>query len=116
MKRLALVTALVTVFAIPAYAHTHLEKSVPANGSTVATAPASVDLEFAHPVRVTALTIQKGEAKGEPLGPLPQDAATKISVPAPKLAPGAYVVNWRAVSSDNHVMSGKIQFTIAPAK
>lgn len=114
MKQLALFTMVAALFSISAHAHSHLAKSNPADGSVIAAAPATLALEFSHPVRVTALTIQKADGKSEPLSPVPQEAATKVSVPSPKLSPGKYVVSWRAVSSDNHVMSGKIQFTISP--
>jgi copper transport protein len=106
--------ALSALISISAHAHAHLEKSNPADGSVITSAPANFALEFEHPVRVTALTIQKEDGKSEPLTPVPQEATTKVSVPAPKLSAGKYVVSWRAVSSDNHIMSGKIQFTIAP--
>jgi methionine-rich copper-binding protein CopC len=115
MKRFALTTALGVLFSVAAYGHSHLEKSTPADGSVLTTAPANIVLDFEHPVRVTALSIQKGDGQSEPVASVPETTGTKISVPAPKLAPGKYIVTWRAVSSDKHVMSGKIQFTVAPA-
>ncbi|HEV7714609.1 MAG TPA: copper resistance CopC family protein [Steroidobacteraceae bacterium] len=115
MKPIALCTAVALLFSVTAYGHSHLEKSTPAEGSVLTTAPANFVLNFEHPVRVTALSIQKGDGQSEPVGPVPETTGTQISVPAPKLVPGKYTVSWRAVSSDKHVMSGKIQFTLAPA-
>lgn len=99
-----------------AQAHTHLKEAVPANGSTVKTSPPNIMLTFTQPARVTALTIQKDGGSEQKLEPLPTDAAAKISVPAPKLEPGKYTVNWRVLSADNHVMSGKVQFAVGEGK
>jgi methionine-rich copper-binding protein CopC len=100
-----------------AMAHTHLAKSDPADGSVLRQAPGNVSLQFAHAVRVTELSIQKGDEKSRPLlVPLPEKPDVKVSAVAPKLTPGAYVVSWRAVSGDGHVMSGKIRFTVAEGK
>jgi methionine-rich copper-binding protein CopC len=94
-------------------AHATLEKSVPAANSTLAAAPASVDLAFNEAVQVTALTLQAGDAKPQDIGPLPKAASSKIIVPLPKLSAGSYTLAWRALSKDNHVMSGKILFKVA---
>jgi methionine-rich copper-binding protein CopC len=96
-----------------AFAHAHLEKSQPADKSSVAVAPKEVVLEFNEPVQVTALTIQKGDEKAQDLGPLPKAATAKVTVPVPAIAPGNYIVKWRAVGDDNHVMNGKFIFTVA---
>jgi methionine-rich copper-binding protein CopC len=91
-----------------AQAHTHLKAAVPAEGSTVKTSPDNITLTFTGAARLTALTIQKDT-------PLPAEAAAQLTVPTPKLAPGPYTVTWRIVSADNHVMSGKLHFTVAEA-
>ena len=95
-----------------ASAHTHLEAAVPAKDSTVSASPEKISLTFSGPARVTALAIQKEGGEEQKLAPLPTEASTQISVPAPKLAPGKYTVVWRVMGSDNHVMSGKYQFTV----
>jgi methionine-rich copper-binding protein CopC len=113
MMRTAFAAALGVLLTTSALAHTHLAKSDPADGSTLAKAPERITLQFEHPVRVTELTIQKGAEKSEKLlTSLPEAPSDKISATAPKLAAGVYVVNWRAVSSDGHVMSGKVRFTV----
>jgi hypothetical protein len=47
------------------------------------------------------------------LKPLPPEALREVTAVPPKLSPGAYVVNWRAVGADGHVMSGKVRFTVS---
>ena len=108
-----LVGAVLVVAAAVAQAHTHLKEAVPAEGSTVKASPGEITLTFSEPARLTALTIQKEGGEEQKVTPLPTTAAEKVSVPAPKLAPGKYIVNWRVVSGDNHIMSGKLHFTIA---
>lgn len=114
MRRIASLAALGVLLTTHALAHTHLAKSDPADGSVLTKAPERIALQFEHAVRVTEFTIQKGTEKSEKLLiPLPEAPTEKISAVAPKLAPGAYVVNWRAVGSDGHVMSGKVRFTLS---
>jgi len=97
---------------LAAQAHTHLQGATPAEGSTVK-APESIMLMFSEAAKVTALTIQKDGDKEQKLSPLPTEAAAHVMVPAPTLAPGKYTVNYRVVSDDGHVMSGKIHFTVS---
>ena len=100
-----------------AFAHTHLAKSDPADGSVLSQSPERVSLQFEHAVRVTEFSLQKGDEKSHPLlVPLPEMPDVKVSAPAPRLSAGAYVVSWRAVSTDGHVMSGKVRFTVAADK
>jgi len=98
-----------------ALAHAHLQKSVPANGATVDAAPASVVLTFSEPAKLTACWLQKGDGPKEKIAGLGTTAAREISVPVSQLQPGRYVLSWRAVGDDGHVVPGQIQFTVAAA-
>src|SRR5689334_4543394 len=84
-------------FAGAASAHTHLEKSSPADGSTVASAPTEFVLNFGEAARLTALSVQKDGAAEQKIAALPKDAAAKLKVSAPKLENGHYTLNWRVV-------------------
>jgi methionine-rich copper-binding protein CopC len=97
-----------------AWAHTHLEEAQPAEGSIMTAAPANIVLRFSEAAHVTALTLQKEGEAAQKLAPLPSAPAEQVAVPSPKLAPGKYVVSWRVVSDDNHIMSGKLHFTVDP--
>ena len=113
MKKSSWLTGLAMLaLAGAAEAHTHLKEAVPANGSTLKTAPQNIELTFSEPARVTALSIQKEGGSEQKLEPLPKDAAAHVMVPAPKLDPGKYTVSYRVMGKDNHVMSGKVQFTV----
>jgi methionine-rich copper-binding protein CopC len=95
-----------------AFAHAKLLKSDPVEGATVKAAPTQFVLTFGEPAKLTTLTLQKGAEPAQKIGPLPTEAAAKISVPAPKLEPGKYVLAWRAVGDDGHVVPGKLTFTV----
>lgn len=98
-----------------AQAHTHVKESQPADGSILKAPPESIVLRFSEATHVTSLTLQKeGEAE-QKLSALPAAAVDHVTVPVPKLGPGKYVVSWRGVGDDNHIMSGKLHFTIDPS-
>ena len=111
MKQLIAVGML--LFAAVAHAHTHLKDSVPAEGSTVSVSPPNIVLKFSEATRITALTVKKEGGDEQKLTPLPSSAAAEVTVRAPELAPGKYVVTWRAMSSDSHIMSGELHFTVS---
>lgn len=92
-------------------AHTHLKSSQPADNSTLSRLPTDVVLEFSEAVQVTSLTLQKNDEDARDLGPLPNAAATRVTVPMPTVAAGEYAVKWRAVGEDNHLVSGEFLFT-----
>ena len=98
---------------VAAQAHTHLKEAIPADGSTVKSSPENIMLMFSEAAKVTAISIQKEGDKEQKLSPLPAEASAHVMVPAPKLAPGKYTVNYRVVSDDGHVMSGKLHFTVS---
>jgi copper resistance protein C len=112
---LAVAAAMVALSSI-AFAHTHLKTSMPADKEVLAAAPSKIMLHFSAPTRLTALTIKKdGDSAERKLGPLPKEAFAEFTVPlTPPPAPGKYTVTWRAMGSDNHVMSGDLHFTVGP--
>jgi methionine-rich copper-binding protein CopC len=97
-----------------ALAHAHLVKAVPADGSTVKSSPPKFVLTFNEPAKLTVVSLQKDAEPATKIGPLPTTASAEISIPAPQLAAGKYVLSWRAVGDDGHVMPGKVSFTVAP--
>jgi hypothetical protein len=120
MTRFKWLTGVVLIaLASGAQAHTHLKEALPADGSTVKAPPEQIMLTFSQAARLTALTIRKEGGEEVKLAPLPPGTSAHLMVPAPKLAPGKYTVSYRVVSDDNHVMSGKLHFTVTdsgPAK
>jgi methionine-rich copper-binding protein CopC len=99
-----------------AWGHAHVKASTPANGSTLAAAPAQLAITFNEAAQVTALSLQLDGAAPVPLAPLPKAPARELAMPLPALAAGHYVVKWRAVGDDGHVTAGTLQFTVAGGK
>jgi methionine-rich copper-binding protein CopC len=105
-------TAILSLTSSPAFAHSELTSSMPADKASVETAPKELMLHFSEPVRLTAVTVTKsGEAQRE-LGALPSDRQKDFSVAAPGLSKGQYTVSWRALSGDAHVMIGQFTFAV----
>jgi methionine-rich copper-binding protein CopC len=98
------------LFTAPAWAHSALQSSVPANGATV-TDPKTITLTFSDAVRLATLKLI---AKDGGIA-LPVDksaaAARTFSLALPALAPAKYEVKWTASADDGHVMTGSFSFT-----
>jgi hypothetical protein len=110
--RLLALTGLLAVTAV-AFAHTHLKQAMPADNAELTAPPKQIMLHFSEETRLTALSIQKdGEEEATVVSALPKQATAEFSVPVDVAGPGKYTVNWRAVGADNHVMSGKLHFTV----
>jgi len=95
-------------------AHAQLQRATPADGSVLSRAPTELVLSFSEAAQLTALSIEKEGGAKQKLGSLPQKPQTTISVALPQLAAGRYVVSWRAVGADGHVVPGQIHFTLSP--
>ena len=115
MKRASyLLAAVLFVFASYASAHTKLTNSTPEADATLSASPESVELQFTKPVRLTAIVLERDGTTTD-LADLPADNASlfNVGILIP-LVPGNYVVEWRAVGEDTHVVSGDFQFTVEP--
>jgi methionine-rich copper-binding protein CopC len=114
MRRLASVLlALGLVVAVPttALAHDVLERTNPADGTTVSTMPASVVLTFSeNPLDIGAQVLVVG-----PSGPVSsgvptisgRDVTQAVAADAPG---GDYTVTYRVTSDDGHPVSGTFSF------
>jgi len=110
---------LLTLVTVLGDAHAHLDSSVPADGSHLATLPANLVLTFSEPARLTVLWIEKdGDKPGDKqkVSALPTATARQLSVPLPRLAPGAYHITFRTLSADGHVAPGELRFTLGPSQ
>jgi methionine-rich copper-binding protein CopC len=101
-----------------ALAHAHLTAASPAGGSTIAAAPAELDLTFSEAVELkfTGVTLTgpgKAAVKTGAAMLSGGDKTLKVRLGGP-LAPGAYTVAWHALSTDGHKTAGSYSFTIKP--
>jgi methionine-rich copper-binding protein CopC len=114
MKSMKILGALILSLATTvAMAHAHLQKAVPADGAVVTASPANVVLSFSEPAHLTACWIQKGDEAKQKIGPLATEPARQITIPLSQLAPGTYVVSWRVIGGDSHIVPGQIRFTVS---
>ena len=94
-------------------AHTYLAESVPADSAVLVEAPKEIVLTFSTDVRLTALTLQGSSGEPQKLGPVPEDTEQRVLVAIQhNLVPGTYLLTWRAVGADTHVVSGEIHFSV----
>jgi methionine-rich copper-binding protein CopC len=110
---LALLVVLVVLVggAGPAVAHANLVGAVPADGSTVESAPTRVTLRFDENIRTPSVIVVDG-----PDGKRVDHGATTVvdnsaSVAIRVRASGAYTVAYRVLSADGHPVSARTGFT-----
>ena len=117
MKSLAFILLMALGLAsVTANAHTALSGSHPANEEVVAVAPSEIVLTFSAEVRLLAMSLQSS-AEGDEiaLGVLPSEIQREFVVATPELPSGDYVVSWRVMGADTHVVSGEFRFVVAQA-
>ena len=115
MKNLLLVFLWVALYSgSSAYAaDAKLVKSTPADGSVSDTPPSAFVLEFSQAIQVHQIFIKKEDGKSKPLGKLPSKEAATVTIPAPPLTAGHYVLEWSVFANRSRVLSGRIRFTVS---
>jgi copper resistance protein C len=102
--------------ASPVAAHSELRSSLPRSGETLSASPPEAVLQFNENARVTAIRLVSGDARRIELpGDVVMNADGEARVRLPDLAPGAYEIEWRAISADGHPIRGTIPFSIGEA-
>jgi copper resistance protein C len=98
----------------PAQAHSDIEKSTPAAGSTVTAAPAEISLTFVDAIRGRFSTVVVTGPDGVTYGAgQPRVVDRTVHQPVKPLVSGTYTVAWRVVSGDGHPLQGVYRFTAA---
>lgn len=96
-----------------AFAHAPVVSTNIANGATLDTAPESFTIAFGGQVGLASLTVK--DASGTTLNTgskLPRSMQSDFNVPLPTLGTGQYKIEWRTMSTDGHVMTDHIEFTV----
>lgn len=112
MRKSIYMAALFILTGAAAHAHTELSGSMPADDAVLAAAPKDLMLHFSEEVRLTTLSVQASGGEKQEIGALPTSTSKDFVIPAPALGAGDYVVSWRAMSEDTHVMTGEFKFTV----
>jgi methionine-rich copper-binding protein CopC len=115
MKKTLTLVALAMTSAF-AFAHAKLQSSTPADGATTGPAPAELHLKYNEPVEIVMSTVRitgPGDAAvaTDKVVADPSDDKALVQ-PLPKLAPGAYRVQWNTMGHDGHHTKGEIRFTV----
>lgn len=118
LAALLLTAPLLTLWAPPAAAHTRLESTAPADGSTAQAPVTEVTLRFTLPVSL----LGDGVVIEGPDGAVPadvaaaQDGVVLVATPAAALPAGRYTVTWTAAAQDGHPLEGTFGFAVAAAE
>ena len=99
-----------------ASAHVKMNKTVPADGATVAPGLTEIRFAFDDAIRMTLVKVTKQESKSvvPATSQLPRKFVTKAKIAVQPLAPGLYKVTWTGVGKDGHVMKGAFSFSVVP--
>jgi methionine-rich copper-binding protein CopC len=108
--------ALVFAFGVSsALAHSFLVDAAPSSKEHVTTPPKTIKLRFGGGVEppYSKITVETPDGKvlGEGNIGVP-DKPRELSLSAPELAPGKYIVRYRVLSTDGHIVEGNYEFTV----
>jgi len=98
--------------------HIVLDKSEPADGETVEGEVTEIRLFFSDAplmrgASVRVMTSSRSLMRSTPPTPDPDDPSQVAVQMTPPLPAGAYVVQWRCIADDGHVMRGDFRFEVA---
>ena len=115
--RLVLLTlALVTLAAAPASAHSELLESTPADGERLTVAPTEIELVFGEDVQqqggAILVTGTDGVRYDRPSSFATSDNVATVRLTPASSAPGRYLVAYRIVSADGHVVDGSFGYRV----
>lgn len=100
-----------------AYAHAHVESSIPAKGEILKSAPTDISITFSEALRIEESYIKVFDSsKRQVSSEKPEISKDQVTVSEklPPLAAGKYTVKWKAVClcNDHHATSGSYNFTV----
>ena len=113
------VFATIMFAALVSSAHARLESSTPASGAALETAPSEVKLRFSVRIQpamssIRVVQVSSGAAIGT--GPLQMEDGGKTIFVAltGQVVAGPYRVDWKALSTDDHMIEGSFDFSVGP--
>lgn len=114
---LLLAASFVTAATTPALAHSFLVEATPSSKDHVVSSPKTVKLRFGGGVEpaYSKLTIEGADGKVLAEGAVGvPEKDRELSVNSPDLTPGKYVVRYRVLSKDGHIVEGNYEFFVDP--
>ena len=112
MSALAMVTLAVTA----ALAHAVLVKSIPDSRAMLGRPPDRVQLWFNERIEAAFSTVSVWSESGRQVdrqdAAVGSDDAKRLSVSLPPMEPGTYMVRFRVLSIDGHIVDASFRFTV----
>ena len=112
IKTLALATVASLTIATLAEAHARLDSATPAVGSTVSSSPGQVTLHFTEGLEPKFSGAQVHNSSGARVDTGTSVSGSTMHVGVKSLGPGAYTVQWHALSVDTHKTQGSFTFHV----
>ena len=117
------------LFPLSALAHSPLSNVSPEDGAKLQDAPTEISMVFKSPAKLIKLELLKEQASekksllgslfgndGGEVVPLPNAVLMETRethvIPLPEITSGGYLVKWRAMGEDGHILKGDFGFTI----
>jgi len=97
-------------------AHSLLLEASPAADEVLPAPPTEITLRFNNRVEKQLSTIRLVDMRGETrrVAVRADGPADRLNAGAPALGPGQWRLEWRVLSTDGHVVTGRYSFRIAP--
>jgi methionine-rich copper-binding protein CopC len=100
----------------PGLAHAIMVKSAPEQGAAVKEVPAEIRVWFNEEVgeeyAALAVIASDGKRVDNKDGGRDSSDRTLLKASLSSISPGSYLVRWRVLSADGHVVSGKYEFEL----
>lgn len=116
MKRAGGLVAAILVLALApgVRAHSLLLESAPAADAQLAASPTEISLRFNNRIEKKLSMIRLVDERGDarPVTVRADGPADRLTATVPSLDPGAWRVEWRVLSTDGHVVSGRFSFRV----
>ena len=121
--------AMLIIIPIAANAHSPLSSSSPKDGETLDAPPIEIVMDFKSPAKLIKVELKKSNNKqgnsflgglfggddGEPVQ-LGESFLMSVNkrqiIPMPSLGAGDYLLSWRAMGEDGHVIKGELTFKV----
>jgi methionine-rich copper-binding protein CopC len=100
----------------PLWAHAYLVKSTPAQGAVLHHSPTKIQLWFSERLEPQYSSFNVTDASGKPVPTEKVEVSTgnpkHLSAPIKPLPPGRYLIKYRVLSVDGHIVQSQLLFTI----
>ena len=105
--------ALIGIWATAAVAHSPLEGTTPSNEATLNAMPTEILMNFKGDIRLTRVTVTHSDTRSVDMDLEGQTAfQQEFSLPMNDMGAGNYIIEWRGLGTDGHVLNGSFSFTV----